>query len=59
MSTTLSKDPPNLHVVTDASCTFCVCDDIDYTVKDNSHIVEAKRAYVLGKARCFCDRGHH
>jgi formylmethanofuran dehydrogenase subunit B len=41
-----------LKVITDATCTFCgcVCDDIDLTVKDNSHIVEAKRACVLGKS---------
>ncbi len=41
----------NLKIVTDATCTFCgcVCDDIDLTVKDN-HIIEAKRACVLGKA---------
>ena len=40
-----------LKVITDATCTFCgcVCDDIDLTVKDN-HIIEAKRACVLGKA---------
>jgi len=38
-------------IVEDATCTFCgcVCDDIDLKVKDN-HIVEAKRACVLGKA---------
>jgi formylmethanofuran dehydrogenase subunit B len=42
----------DLKVITDATCTFCgcVCDDIDLTVKDNSHIVEAKRACVLGKS---------
>lgn len=40
-----------LKVITDATCTFCgcVCDDIDLTVQDN-HIIEAKRACVLGKA---------
>src|SRR4030095_12748226 len=40
-----------LKVVQDATCTFCgcVCDDIDLTVKTN-HIIEAKRACVLGKA---------
>ncbi|MEX2172396.1 MAG: formylmethanofuran dehydrogenase subunit B [Pirellulales bacterium] len=40
-----------LKIVRDATCTFCgcVCDDIDLTVKDN-HIIEAKRACVLGKA---------
>lgn len=40
-----------LKIVQDATCTFCgcVCDDIDLTVKDN-HIIEAKRACVLGKA---------
>ena len=38
-------------MIKDATCTFCgcVCDDIDLTVKDN-HIIEAKRACVLGKA---------
>src|SRR5205809_3762634 len=43
--------PGELKVVKDATCTFCgcVCDDIDLTVKDD-HIVEAKRACVLGKA---------
>jgi formylmethanofuran dehydrogenase subunit B len=42
---------PTLKIVQDATCTFCgcVCDDIDLTVKDN-HIVEAKRACVLGKS---------
>jgi formylmethanofuran dehydrogenase subunit B len=41
----------SLQVVKDATCTFCgcVCDDIDLSVKDN-HIVEAKRACVLGKS---------
>ena len=40
-----------LKIVQDATCTFCgcVCDDIDLKVKNN-HIVEAKRACVLGKA---------
>ena len=40
-----------LTIIKDATCTFCgcVCDDIDLSVKDN-HIVEAKRACVLGKA---------
>jgi formylmethanofuran dehydrogenase subunit B len=40
-----------LHVVKDATCTFCgcVCDDIDLTVKGHQ-IVEAKRACVLGTA---------
>ena len=43
--------PGELKIVQDATCTFCgcVCDDIDLSVKDN-HIVEAKRACVLGKA---------
>jgi len=38
-----------LKVVKDATCTFCgcVCDDIDLKV-DGTHIVEAKRACVLG-----------
>ena len=41
----------SLQVIKDATCTFCgcVCDDIDLSVKDN-HIVEAKRACVLGKS---------
>ncbi|HAY82818.1 MAG TPA: formylmethanofuran dehydrogenase subunit B [Planctomycetaceae bacterium] len=40
-----------MKVVQDATCTFCgcVCDDIDLRV-DGTHIVEAKRACVLGKA---------
>ena len=40
-----------LKIVKDATCTFCgcVCDDIDLTVEGN-HIIEAKRACVLGKA---------
>ena len=43
--------PGELRVITDATCTFCgcVCDDIDLSVKDD-HIIEAKRACVLGKA---------
>ena len=38
-----------VKVVKDATCTFCgcVCDDIDLKVQ-GSHIVEAKRACVLG-----------
>ena len=45
------------YVVADSTCTFCgcVCDDIDVTVKDN-HIVDAKRACVLGKAWFY---NHH
>ncbi len=40
-----------MTVIKDSTCTFCgcVCDDIDVTV-ENNHIVEAKRACVLGKA---------
>ena len=40
-----------LKIVQDATCTFCgcVCDDIDLKVQDN-HIIEAKRACILGKA---------
>ncbi len=40
-----------LQIVQDATCTFCgcVCDDIELHVQD-SHIVEAKKACVLGKA---------
>ncbi len=43
--------PGELKVIQDATCTFCgcVCDDIELTVKDD-HIIEAKRACVLGKA---------
>src|ERR1700674_570744 len=45
------ESQPPLKVVQDATCTFCgcVCDDIDLSVKDD-HIVEAKRACVLGKS---------
>lgn len=41
----------SLQVIKDATCTFCgcVCDDIDLSVKDD-HIIEAKRACVLGKS---------
>ncbi len=48
---------PSLKIVQDATCTFCgcVCDDIDLSVKDD-HIVEAKRACVLGKSWFF---NHH
>ena len=51
MSTPAANQPAELNVIKDATCTFCgcVCDDIDLTVKDN-HIIEAKRACVLGKA---------
>ncbi|MBI1901832.1 MAG: formylmethanofuran dehydrogenase subunit B [Planctomycetia bacterium] len=40
-----------LKIVADATCTFCgcVCDDIELAV-DGTHIVEAKRACVLGKS---------
>ena len=40
-----------MTVIKDSTCTFCgcVCDDIDVTV-ENNHIVEAKRACILGKA---------
>jgi len=40
-----------LKIVQDATCTFCgcVCDDIDLKVQGD-HIVEAKRACVLGTA---------
>src|SRR5690606_6268632 len=40
-----------IKVIQDATCTFCgcVCDDIDLKV-EGSHIVEAKRACVLGTA---------
>src|SRR5687768_4203276 len=55
MASVLSDAAPSasgeLKIVQDATCTFCgcVCDDIDLTVKDN-HIIEAKRACVLGEA---------
>jgi formylmethanofuran dehydrogenase subunit B len=61
MSTTTkqkeSAPDPGLKIVQDATCTFCgcVCDDIDLSVKDD-HIVEAKRACVLGKSWFF---NHH
>jgi formylmethanofuran dehydrogenase subunit B len=47
----VTKAAENLKIVTDATCTFCgcVCDDIELHV-DGHHIVEAKRACVLGKA---------
>jgi len=40
-----------LKIVEDATCTFCgcVCDDIELHV-EGSHITQAKRACVLGKA---------
>ncbi len=43
--------PSELKIVEDATCTFCgcVCDDIELHV-ENNHIVQAKRACVLGKA---------
>jgi len=49
-----SKEEPSdggLKIVKDATCTFCgcVCDDIDLKVQGD-HIVEAKRACVLGTA---------
>jgi formylmethanofuran dehydrogenase subunit B len=42
---------PELRIVEDATCTFCgcVCDDIELHVQ-GQHIVEAKRACVLGKS---------
>ena len=48
--------PAALRVIEDATCTFCgcVCDDIDISVDtQTNHIVEAKRACVLGKAWFF------
>lgn len=46
-------EPPSaeLRVIEDATCTFCgcVCDDIELHVQGD-HIVEAKRACVLGTA---------
>ncbi len=52
-TTTAKSDAPSadLRVIEDATCTFCgcVCDDIELKVQD-SHITEAKRACVLGKA---------
>lgn len=52
--TSITQPPPaspELQIVQDATCTFCgcVCDDIELHVKD-SHITEAKKACVLGKA---------
>ncbi|MCA8995788.1 MAG: formylmethanofuran dehydrogenase subunit B [Planctomycetaceae bacterium] len=50
---------PTLKVVEDATCTFCgcVCDDIQLKVNtDDSQIVEAKNACVLGKSWFF---NHH
>ena len=46
-----SEKSTNFKIVEDATCTFCgcVCDDIDLHV-DGDHIVEAKRACVLGTA---------
>src|SRR5215471_14345071 len=57
MSTATKPADPTTAVIEDSTCTFCgcVCDDIDITVKDN-HIVEAKRACVLGKSWFF---NHH
>jgi formylmethanofuran dehydrogenase subunit B len=45
------KSSTGLKIIQDATCTFCgcVCDDIDLHVEGN-HIIEAKRACVLGKA---------
>jgi len=44
-------DGTKIKVIEDATCTFCgcVCDDITLKVEGN-HIVEAKKACVLGKA---------
>ena len=46
-----AAEEPETRIVQDATCTFCgcVCDDIDLHVQ-GLHIVEAKRACVLGKA---------
>jgi formylmethanofuran dehydrogenase subunit B len=55
MSTAVTKPvDPSVTVIEDSTCTFCgcVCDDIDITVKDN-HIIDAKRACVLGKSWFF------
>ena len=48
---TASDADQGLHIVKDATCTFCgcVCDDIDLHVKGDS-IVKAQRACVLGTA---------
>ena len=48
MARATEKDD-GLKIIKDATCTFCgcVCDDIDLKV-DGNHIVEAKRACVLG-----------
>jgi formylmethanofuran dehydrogenase subunit B len=52
-----SESESPLHVVTDATCTFCgcVCDDMELTVEGNK-ITKAKNACVLGKAWFF---NHH
>ena len=57
MASPKRPDEAGHYVVEDSTCTFCgcVCDDIDVTVKDN-HIVDAKRACVLGKAWFY---NHH
>src|SRR6516162_3338389 len=57
MSTAVKPADPSVTLIEDSTCTFCgcVCDDIDITVKDN-HIVDAKRACVLGKSWFF---NHH
>lgn len=51
MTNSVSTPTAELKIVQDATCTFCgcVCDDIDLHVQ-GEHIVEAKRACVLGKA---------
>ena len=45
------EEKPEVKIVKDATCTFCgcVCDDIDLKV-EGTHIVEAKRACVLGNS---------
>jgi formylmethanofuran dehydrogenase subunit B len=45
------SESPHLHVVENATCTFCgcVCDDIELHA-DEERIVEAKRACSLGKS---------
>ena len=47
----MATENAELKIVQDATCTFCgcVCDDIDLKVQGD-HIVEAKRACVLGTA---------
>jgi formylmethanofuran dehydrogenase subunit B len=53
MSTAVTPEPAKhaLHVVKNATCTFCgcVCDDIELHANEE-RIVETKRACILGEA---------